>query len=142
MSNVVLELDEIMELLLEAKVKGSMEDTACRWVRDNRERWQQWIASETSCTEGHGLVSLNGAFVRNRSQAWMKNGANTIIERIFGPLTGSWKDTNLYSYCNFFFSNSNSQAQNMDLGCSEMKMYLVIARNLDKESYTKKSIYV
>ena len=76
MSNVVLELDEIMELLLEAKVKGSMEDTACRWVRDNRERWQQWIASETSCTEGHGLVSLNGAFVRNRSQAWMKNGAN------------------------------------------------------------------
>lgn len=80
MSNVVLELDEIMELLLEAKVKGSMEDTACRWVRDNRERWQQWIASETSCTEGHGLVSLNGAFVRNRSQAWMKNGANTIYQ--------------------------------------------------------------
>lgn len=29
----------------------------------------------------------------------------------------------------------------MDLGCSEMKMYLVIARNLDKESYTKKSMY-
>ncbi len=77
-SNVVLELDEIMELLLEAKVKGSMLDTACRWVRDNRERWEEWIASETSCTDGYGLVSLNGAFVRNRSQAWVKNRANAM----------------------------------------------------------------
>ena len=119
MSNVVLELDEIMELLLEAKVHGSMEDTACRWVRDNRERWEEWIASETSCTEGHGLVSLNGAFVRNRSQAWMKNGLlHTYITNLW-PLTGSWKDTKLYSQ-HVFFSNYISQPQNMDLGCSEM----------------------
>lgn len=66
---VLLELDEIMDLLLDVKVKGSVETTACTWIRNNRDRWDRWIASATYCIQGQGLVNADGEFVQKRSEA-------------------------------------------------------------------------
>lgn len=66
---VLLELDEIMDLLLDVKVKGSVETTACTWIRNNRDRWDRWIASATYCVQGQGLVNADGDFVQKRSEA-------------------------------------------------------------------------
>ena len=66
---ILLELDEIMDLLLDVKVTASMETSACTWIRNNRDRWDRWIASVTDCVPGQGLVNADGDFVQNRSEA-------------------------------------------------------------------------
>lgn len=67
-SSVLMELGEIMDLLLKAK-RSSMKEAACDWIRLNRDKWEEWVTIETSCTAGFGLVDVEGQFLANRSGA-------------------------------------------------------------------------
>ena len=44
-------------------------ETACNWLKTNRNFWHQWVPRETDCARGQGLVDALGAFVTNVSQA-------------------------------------------------------------------------
>ena len=54
-SNFYFELAEVQELLLE--VSGSTSSAvACRWIQDNRVRWEDWLPLETSAASAQSSL--------------------------------------------------------------------------------------
>ena len=68
-SNMRFELAEIMDLLLTITSGSSTYDVACKWVRDQQSRWQEWLPIETNCITGFGLADGAGNFVSERSNS-------------------------------------------------------------------------
>ncbi|CAK9062498.1 unnamed protein product [Durusdinium trenchii] len=63
------ELPELQDLLLEWRQTGSKSDVACRWLKENQDRWKAWIPDDTNCLEGFGVVDENQAFLNSREGA-------------------------------------------------------------------------
>ncbi|CAE7297920.1 unnamed protein product [Symbiodinium sp. CCMP2592] len=68
-ANMNFELAELMKLLLAIASGTPRYDVACQWVRDNKQRWQDWLPIETNCITGFGLADGTGTFVTNRVNA-------------------------------------------------------------------------
>ncbi|CAE7831424.1 unnamed protein product, partial [Symbiodinium sp. KB8] len=68
-AGVNFELAELMDLLLTIAAGTLRYDVACRWVRDNKQRWQEWLPIETNCITGFGLADAAGNFVMDRANA-------------------------------------------------------------------------
>ena len=54
-----------------AKVADGMfsENIACEWVHMNKATWSAWIPLKTNCALGQGLISTNGSYEEQRSEA-------------------------------------------------------------------------
>ena len=48
---------------------ATMRDTACKWIQNNKERWEGWKPVETNCDEGFGMIDGQGNFVATRTNA-------------------------------------------------------------------------
>ena len=46
-----------------------MRDTACKWIQNNKQRWEGWKPVETNCDEGFGMIDGQGNFVATRTNA-------------------------------------------------------------------------
>ncbi|OLQ02861.1 hypothetical protein AK812_SmicGene14236 [Symbiodinium microadriaticum] len=68
-AGVNFELAELMDLLLTIATGTLRYDVACQWVRDNKQRWQEWLPIETNCITGFGLADAAGNFVMDRANA-------------------------------------------------------------------------
>ncbi|CAK9062708.1 unnamed protein product [Durusdinium trenchii] len=61
------ELPEVQDLWRQT---GSKSDVACRWLKENQDRWKAWIPDDTNCLEGFGVVDeKNQAFLNSREGA-------------------------------------------------------------------------
>lgn len=74
MKNLYVDQSEIQKLvILHKQIAGPSGpdpyETACTWLKDNREIWSAWVPDKTLCPEGRGLVDANGQLVLDRSQA-------------------------------------------------------------------------
>ena len=61
-----------MEALLTQLVSADTRDTwqtACEWVKANKETWDAWVPDKTTCAVGKGLVDLQDNFVTSKSEA-------------------------------------------------------------------------
>ena len=67
-SNSRFEMQEVQDLLLERKTSTSY-DVACKWIRENRDRWTSWKPTATNCPQGFGLVNSSGHYVSVRADA-------------------------------------------------------------------------
>ncbi|CAJ1437912.1 unnamed protein product [Effrenium voratum] len=67
-SNFRIDLGNLDNMLLENKISGeAMEDTACRWLKNNPGSWDTWLPDVTKCFPGFGLYSSEtNTFVPNR----------------------------------------------------------------------------
>ena len=45
---------------------GGQRGVACRWVRENRARWESWKMPSTTCSEGSGVVDAEGGYLPSR----------------------------------------------------------------------------
>eukprot|EP00439_Symbiodinium_sp_Y106_P085235 s126_g27.t3 len=68
-ANINFELAELMNLLLTIASGTLRYDVACQWVRDNKQRWQDWLPIETNCIIGFGIADAAGKFVADRANA-------------------------------------------------------------------------
>ena len=73
-SKLRIEVWEIESLLVEihsplpqlSSVGDERRAVACRWVRENRARWELWKAPNTTCSEGSGVVDAGGGYLPSR----------------------------------------------------------------------------
>ncbi|CAJ1377702.1 unnamed protein product, partial [Effrenium voratum] len=67
-ANFRIDLKALNFMLLENKVTGeTMEDTACKWLKDHPGSWEAWLPDDTKCFPGFGLYSTEtNTFVPNR----------------------------------------------------------------------------
>ena len=68
-SNTRFQMQEVQDLLLERETGSTPYDVACKWIRENRDRWSAWKPVATSCPEGWGLVDSSGHSVSVRADA-------------------------------------------------------------------------
>ena len=62
------DIEALLIQLVSADTKDSWQ-TACEWVKSNKETWEVWVPDRTTCAVGKGLVDLQDNFVTSKSEA-------------------------------------------------------------------------
>ena len=69
--NFIFSFKDIEALLIQLVTADTKDtwQTACEWVRSNKETWEAWVPDRTTCAVGKGLVDLQDNFVTSKSEA-------------------------------------------------------------------------
>ena len=62
------DIEALLIQLVSADTKDTWQ-TACEWVKSNKETWEAWVPDRTTCAVGKGLVDLQDNFVTSKSEA-------------------------------------------------------------------------
>lgn len=71
LSKINFDLQEAQGLLSLTQGGMSFYNASCQWIRENRNRWADWVSGATSCSAGYGLAAMTGAFLSSRDGAYI-----------------------------------------------------------------------
>lgn len=71
LSKISFDLQEAQRLLSLTQGGMSFYNVSCQWIRENRNRWADWVSGATSCSAGYGLAAMTGAFLSSRDGAFI-----------------------------------------------------------------------